>query len=88
METTSSTTAPGSSSGDATTRTAGESSSSSGVVMGCGDGEIDAGEQCDGDDLQGFDCASLGLGGGDLFCDPITCTFDTSMCGPVGSTSG
>jgi hypothetical protein len=45
------------------------------------------GEQCDGDDLQGFDCASLGLGGGDLFCDPVTCTFDTSMCEPVGGTT-
>jgi hypothetical protein len=55
----------------------------------CGDGAVQPGEQCDGNDLQGFDCASLGLGGGDLQCDPITCSFDTSMCVPTTSgTSG
>jgi hypothetical protein len=55
----------------------------------CGDGMINPGEQCDGANLQGFDCASLGLGGGMLACDPITCTFDTSMCMPPGGgTSG
>jgi cysteine-rich repeat protein len=57
-------------------------------VGNCGDGIIQPGEQCDGADLQGFDCASLGLGGGVLACDPITCTFDTSMCMPAGGTSG
>jgi hypothetical protein len=41
---------------------------------------ISPGEQCDGLDLQGFDCGSLGLGGGVLSCDPVTCTFDTSRC--------
>jgi hypothetical protein len=46
----------------------------------CGDGIVDPGEQCDGDDLQGFDCESLGLGGGVLTCDPEQCTLDTSMC--------
>jgi hypothetical protein len=51
----------------------------------CGNGDVDAGEQCDGSDLQGFDCASLGLGGGTLECDPITCTFDTSMCVSIES---
>jgi hypothetical protein len=56
---------------------------------GCGDGIVQPGEQCDGDRLQGFDCASLGLSGGTLGCDPITCTFDTSMCtGNGGGTSG
>jgi hypothetical protein len=64
------------------------SSSSDGGVPGCGNGAIDPGEQCDGADLQGFDCVSLGLGGGVLACDPITCTFDTSMCMPGGGTSG
>jgi hypothetical protein len=59
-----------------------------GFVGNCGNGIIDAGEQCDGADLQGFDCPSLGLGGGVLGCDPITCTFDTSMCMPGGGTSG
>lgn len=57
--------------------------------VGCGDGVVQPGEQCDGDRLQGFDCASLGLSGGTLDCDPITCTFDTSMCtGNGGGTSG
>lgn len=58
---------------------------------GCGDGAISPGEQCDGADLQGFDCAALGLGSGTLACDPVTCTFDTSMCtggGGGGGTTG
>ena len=56
---------------------------------GCGDGNIDPGEQCDGNNLQGFTCAALGLGGGMLSCDPVTCTFDTSMCNPgMGGTGG
>jgi hypothetical protein len=54
----------------------------------CGNGVIDAGEQCDGADLQGFDCASLGLNGGTLACDPMMCTFDTSMCSSTTGTSG
>ncbi|MCH9683574.1 MAG: hypothetical protein K0V04_19200 [Deltaproteobacteria bacterium] len=47
-------------------------------VSPCGNGVIDPGEQCDGDDLQGFDCESLGLSG-DLSCGR-NCTFDTSSC--------
>jgi hypothetical protein len=55
----------------------------------CGNGVIDAGEQCDGADLQGFDCQSLGLNSGTLACDPMMCTFDTSMCSSTtGGTSG
>lgn len=55
----------------------------------CGNGVIDAGEQCDGAELQGFDCASLGLSGGTLACDAMMCTFDTSMCmSTTGGTSG
>lgn len=54
----------------------------------CGDGAVDPGEQCDGANLQGFDCASLGLGGGVLACDPVICTFDTSMCNPGGGGTG
>jgi hypothetical protein len=57
--------------------------------QGCGDGQIMPGEQCDGADLQGFTCMSLGLNGGTLACDPVTCTFDTSMCmSTSGGTSG
>lgn len=47
---------------------------------GCGDGMIGPDELCDGANLQGFDCESLGFSGGTLGCDPITCTFDASAC--------
>jgi hypothetical protein len=58
-------------------------------VGNCGNGVIDAGEQCDGGNLQGFDCQSLGLNGGTLACDDTMCTFDTSMCSSTtGGTSG
>lgn len=61
----------------------------SGGPAGCGDGMVSPGEQCDGVNLQGFDCSSLGLGSGTLACDPMTCTFDTSMCmGGGGGTGG
>lgn len=46
----------------------------------CGDGEIQADETCDGDDLQGFDCQSFGFAGGELGCDPVLCVFDMSAC--------
>lgn len=69
--------------------TSGPSTDSGGGGNGnCGNGAIDAGEQCDGADLQGFDCASLGLSGGTLACDPVMCTFDTSMCSAGPGTSG
>jgi hypothetical protein len=60
----------------------------SGPMGNCGNGVIDAGEQCDGADLQGFDCQSLGLNGGTLACDGMMCTFDTSMCSSSTGTSG
>jgi hypothetical protein len=70
--------------------TAADSSSTTGTGTGnCGNGVIDAGEQCDGANLQGFDCQSLGLNGGTLACDAMMCTFDTSMCSSTtGGTSG
>ena len=46
----------------------------------CGNGIIDPGEQCDGTNLAGFTCASLGFTGGVLACDPNFCTYDTSAC--------
>jgi len=72
--------ASSSSGGDPTTATEGG---------GCGDGVVSPGEQCDGADLQGLDCTALGLGTGTLGCDPMMCTFDTSMCmSDSGGTSG
>jgi hypothetical protein len=63
-------------------------------VGSCGDGTVDIGEQCDGSDLNGFTCVDLGYAGGDLACDPVTCTYDASGCetdndgGSSGGTSG
>lgn len=45
----------------------------------CGNGERETGESCDGADLGGFTCASVGFSGGTLGCLPI-CQFDTSGC--------
>ena len=60
------------------------------VVGGCGNGALDVNEQCDGQNLNGFNCESLGNTGGTLLCDPVTCTFDTAMCtnDTSGGTSG
>lgn len=46
----------------------------------CGDGNLDAGEDCD-DDLGGETCKSQGYDFGDLAC--TNCAFDTSACGGV-----
>lgn len=46
----------------------------------CGDGSVNAvGEQCDGADLGGATCTSLGFPGGTLACTPA-CGFDTTGC--------
>jgi hypothetical protein len=47
---------------------------------GCGNSMIEGDEQCDGADLGGADCSSLGYtAGGTLSCTP-GCAFDTSLC--------
>jgi hypothetical protein len=48
----------------------------------CGNGtaEMSIGEECDGADLQGETCDSLGRLAGQLACGS-GCTYDTSMCG-------
>ncbi|HUT22219.1 MAG TPA: hypothetical protein VMX18_02280 [Candidatus Bipolaricaulota bacterium] len=48
----------------------------------CGDGNVDAGEDCDGDNLAGSYCTSLGweFTGGSLAC--LDCAFDASGCTP------
>ncbi len=81
----SSTGGPGSS---GTTSTSTSTSSTSGGGT-CGNGQIEANEQCDGANLGGYDCVGLGYAGGTLSCDPVTCTFDTSMCmAGSGGTGG
>jgi len=42
----------------------------------CGNGD----SNCDPRNLGGETCAGLGMGNGKLACDPVTCTYDTSMC--------
>jgi uncharacterized protein (TIGR03382 family) len=44
----------------------------------CGDGNVDAGEECDGLNLNGETCSSQGFDGGSLSCS--SCSFDTSSC--------
>ncbi|MEZ4379994.1 MAG: lamin tail domain-containing protein [Nannocystaceae bacterium] len=48
----------------------------------CGNGAVDAGEVCDGDDLDGKACTDLGDSyvGGDLGCAPTCAAFDASGC--------
>lgn len=50
----------------------------------CGNGKIDAGEQCDGAALGGASCLSRGFAGGTLTCSP-TCTLVTSQCTNCGN---
>jgi len=45
----------------------------------CGDGVIEGSESCDGSELGGATCESLGFDGGDLACG-TDCGFDTSNC--------
>ena len=52
-----------------------------GVDLGgptCGDEVLDDGEQCEGNNLVGFDCVALGYAGGTLRC--TDCEFDTDLC--------
>lgn len=71
-------TTSGSSSGD-------ESSSSSDGGDTCGDAAVDPGEDCDGANLDGATCTTLGMGftDGALGCAD-DCTFDTSACTTCG----
>jgi hypothetical protein len=57
-----------------------EDAAGGGLFPACGDGAINvAGEQCDGGDLGGESCASLGFFGGPLGCTG-GCALDTSAC--------
>lgn len=50
----------------------------------CGNGMINAGEDCDGADLDGHDCVTEGFGGGTISCNG-DCTLNTTMCDPCGN---
>lgn len=43
---------------------------------------------CDPNNLGGQTCSSLGAGSGTLLCDPVTCSFDRSMCTGTGTQGG
>jgi hypothetical protein len=52
------------------------------AAMFCGDGVIQAGEECDGGDLGGETCNSQGHTGSGLACT-ASCTLDVGACGPT-----
>jgi len=52
----------------------------SGCFSDCGNGVAETGEDCDGADLGGQDCVSLGLTDGVLACKPGLCRWDQSGC--------
>jgi alpha-tubulin suppressor-like RCC1 family protein len=57
--------------------------SSTEVSDNCGDGVIDVGEHCDGDNISGANCFTEGYYDGDLSCTD-DCTFDVSDCQSEG----
>ncbi len=52
---------------------------SSGNQTLCGNGTIDAGEDCDGTNLNNHDCITQGFNAGNLSCYP-NCTFNKEFC--------
>jgi hypothetical protein len=54
-------------------------------VAGCGDMQIEFGEDCDGTNLNGKSCTTQGFGSGTLSCT-ASCLFNTSQC--VASSGG
>jgi hypothetical protein len=52
----------------------------------CGNGIVDAGEQCDGSSLNGQTCYTRGFNGGSLGCSQ-SCTLDISSCSKCGNYS-
>ena len=53
----------------------------------CGDGEAEATEACDGDDLRGQGCFDHGFAGGQLACN-AACEYDISLCTDDAATTG
>jgi Protein of unknown function (DUF1566) len=53
----------------------------------CGDGAVQHAEECDGSDLAGRSCASLGFSGGTLACTS-SCTLDLTGCSVGGAFLG
>ncbi len=54
----------------------------------CGDGQIQSpAEDCEGADLGGATCESIGYSGGNLACG-VNCTFDSSACDAICNSDG
>lgn len=51
----------------------------------CGNNDAEGSETCDGSDLKGETCVSLGYGGGTLLCNPDCAGFDESGCTDCGN---
>ncbi|MEZ4449587.1 MAG: lamin tail domain-containing protein [Nannocystaceae bacterium] len=68
--------------GTATTTAAGDTASTV-----CGDGVRGGDELCDGDDLDGASCASVGAGAGDLACAADCQGYDQGGCHPAGAAA-
>ncbi len=49
------------------------------LVPGCGNGVVEVGESCDGSNLAGNSCATIGFHSGTLSCSSL-CTFVTTSC--------
>lgn len=54
----------------------------------CGNGNLEPEEECDGTNLNSATCDSLGFAGGNLACDPESCTFDVGGCGESSCGDG
>lgn len=67
----------------ATTSMSSVDSSTTGPTAECGNGAIEDGEECEGEDLGDATCESLGYAPGPLMCAP-TCMLDASGCAPPG----
>lgn len=50
------------------------------LLTACGNNTLEAPEQCEGANLGGQSCTSLGFAGGTLSCNNAQCTFNTSAC--------
>lgn len=58
------------------------------MLVTCGDGVIEGAEVCDGANLGGETCQSLGFSGGTLACNATCDAFDTSACFSCDSGDG
>ncbi len=65
---------------DTTTTTTATDSTSETANTNCGNTIIEQGESCDGENLAGNDCTTLGFTSGKLACNPSCNDWDTSGC--------